>query len=242
MLGPFIRRCQRADVWVLIVSDIGNPFFTLVARGVEDVAHSAGYSVVLCNSDEDPSKEARYLEVAERERASGVIISPSAFGSDVSRLLAARIPVVAIDRPLRQPVDSVLVRLRDGVRAATAHLFDEGWQMPACVSGPRRVDAAQQRLAGYRDAVRKRGVLAGRDVGIVAFDSGPWARFMNPPLSVVVQPTYEIGRRAAELLLHRIALRPTIDQHNNDLPTTVTLSTELIVRASSRRRSELAGV
>ena len=255
-------RRQRADVWVLIVSDIGNSFFTSVARGVEDVAQQAGFSVVLCNSDEDPSKEARYLEVAERERVSGVIMSPNIFGSDISRLIAANIPVVAIDRPLREPVDTVLVRLREGARAATTHLLDEGWTMPACVTGPRRVDTAQQRLAGTAtrcasaaaacrrhsprtptsrrrvrapwspslldrrvppdafviatsamtlgalDALHERDLLAGRDVGIVAFDSGPWARFLNPPLSVVVQPTYEIGRRAAELLLQRMAFRP----------------------------------
>jgi len=121
------------------------------------VAQQAGFSVVLCNSDEDPTKEARYLEVAERERVSGVIMSPNIFGSDISRLIAANIPVVAIDRPLREPVDTVLVRLREGARAATTHLLDEGWTMPACVTGPRRVDTAQQRLEGYRDALRSRG-------------------------------------------------------------------------------------
>jgi LacI family transcriptional regulator len=263
------------------------------------VAQQAGFSVVLCNSDEDPSKEARYLDVAERERVSGVILSPNIFGSDISRLIAANIPVVAIDRPLRArpaergrasaPVDSVLVRLRDGARAATLHLLDEGWAMPACVTGPRRVDTAQQRLAGYRDALRERGcdlpaafgahadfqaqsaravvaalldrrpppdsfviatsamtlgalealsergLLPGRDVGIVAFDSGPWARFLHPPMTVVVQPTYDIGRRAAELLLQRMGFHPTAGRHINDHPTTVMLSTELIVRASSRR-------
>jgi LacI family transcriptional regulator len=285
-------RRQRSDVWALIVSDIGNPFFTLVARGVEDVAQQAGFSVVLCNSDEDPSKEARYLDVAERERVSGVIMSPNIFGSDISRLIAANIPVVAIDRPLREPVDSVLVRLREGARAATTHLLDAGWTMPACLTGPRPVDTAQQRLAGYRDALRERGrrlpaafgaygdfqaqsareviaslldrrvppdafviansamtlgalevlgergMLPGRDVGIVAFHSGPWARFLNPPLSVVAQPTYEIGRRAAELLLQRMSFRPTPGRRVNDHPITVMLSTELTIRASSQRTSE----
>src|ERR1700730_4200596 len=138
-------RRQRSDVWVLIVSDIGNSFFTSVARGVEDVAQQAGFSVVLCNSDEDPSKEARYLEVAERERVSGVIMSPNIFGSDISRLIAANIPVVAIDRPLREPVDTVLVRLREGARAATTHLLDEGWTMPAWITAPPRVETGARR-------------------------------------------------------------------------------------------------
>jgi LacI family transcriptional regulator len=73
---------------------------------------------------------------------------------------------------------------------------------------------------------------------MVAFFSGPWAEFLNPPMSVVVQPIYEIGRRAAELLLQRMSFRPTAGRRINDHPTTVMLSTDLIVRASSRRSAE----
>jgi len=54
-------RKQHSEVIALVIPDIENPFFTSVARGVEDVAQAAGFSVVLCNTDEDPEKEARYL-------------------------------------------------------------------------------------------------------------------------------------------------------------------------------------
>lgn len=277
-------RRQRTDVWALIISDIGNPFFTAVARGVEDVAQRAGYSIVLCNTDEDPDKEARYLDVAEREQVAGVVMSPNDFGSDISRLTAAGIPVVAIDRPLREPVDSVLVHSSDGARAATLHLFDQGWSRPACITGPARAATAEQRLDGYLAAFSERrrrpaqslvrhadfradtaraavaSLLDGRnppdsffvanssmalgaleefahralrpgmDVGLIAFDDAPWAPFVNPPMSVVTQPTYDIGARAAELLLQRI---------NGELgsaePRRVVLPTKLIVRRSSRR-------
>jgi LacI family transcriptional regulator len=156
-------RLRRADVWALIISDISNPFFTAVARGVEDVAHEAGFSVILCNTDEDAAKEARYLEVAETEQVAGVIISPNLFGSDISRLRTAGIPVIAIDRALRDPVDSVMVRSREGARDATLHLFEQGWRRPACVTGPEGTDTAEQRLAGYEDAfttLKKRPVKA----------------------------------------------------------------------------------
>lgn len=277
-------RLQRTDVWALIISDIGNPFFTGVARGVEDVAQREGFSVILCNTDEDSKKEARYLDVAEREQAAGVIISPNMFGSDISRLTAAGIPVVAIDRPLREPVDSVLVNSGDGARKATLHLFAEGWARPACVTGPAQADTAEQRLAGYREAfvqthrrpakslVRHtdyraetarsavaslldspdppdsffianssmalgaleefshRHLVPGKDIGLIAFDDAPWAKFVNPPMSVVMQPTYDIGVQAGELLLQRLKRGlPMTDAR------TVTLSTALIVRASSRR-------
>jgi LacI family transcriptional regulator len=277
-------RRQRTDVWALIISDIGNPFFTSLARGVEDIAQRAGFSVVLCNSDEDPAKEAQYLDVAEREQVSGVILSPNIFGSDISRLIAANISVVAVDRPLREPVDSVLVHSRDGARAATTHLLDEGWSRPACITGPARADTSEQRLTGYLDALGERkwrtarrlirhtdyradsarqavaslldertppdsffvanssmalgvleefanrGIRPGEDVGLIAFDDAPWAPFVNPPMSVVAQPSYEIGTRAGELLLDRIRGEP-IDSS----PQTVTLSTTLVLRASSRK-------
>jgi LacI family transcriptional regulator len=277
-------RRQRADVWALIISDIGNPFFTSVARGVEDVAQREGYSIVLCNSDEDATKEAQYLDVAEREQVSGVILSPNVAGSDISRLTAANIPVVAVDRSMRGPVDSVLVLSRDGARNATLHLLDEGWNRPACVTGPAQADTAEQRLAGYLDALRERhirsaqtlirhtdyradtaraavagllnqrnppdalfvanssmalgaleelahrGLRAGVDIGLIAFDDAPWAPFVNPPMSVVAQPAYELGVRAGELLLDRIAKKAPPE------PRTELLSTSLIVRDSSRRR------
>ena len=58
----------------LIVLDISNPFFTDVARGVEDAASKAGVSVVLCNSDDDPAKEARYLGILAAQQVQGVLI------------------------------------------------------------------------------------------------------------------------------------------------------------------------
>lgn len=149
-------RLQRADVWALIISDIANPFFTAIARGVEDVAQGKGFSVVLCNTDEDPAKEAQYLEVAEQEQVSGVILSPNEIGSDISQLTKLGVPVVTVDRPLRERVDSVLVRSAAGAQEATEHLLDEGWRRPACITGPQTAQTAIQRLTGYRRALLAR--------------------------------------------------------------------------------------
>src|SRR5258708_38621633 len=70
-------RTRAAMVLGLIISDITNPFFTAVVRGVEDVAQLAGYSVVLANADEDVAKESRYLEVAAAEQMAGVLLTPA---------------------------------------------------------------------------------------------------------------------------------------------------------------------
>lgn len=280
-VGRSLRR-QRTDVLALIISDIGNPFFTAAARGFEDVAREAGFSVVLCNSDEDPGKEAQYLDVAERERFAGVVMSPNAVGSDIGRLRAAGIPVVAIDRPLQDEVDTVLVDSRGGAEAATSHLLDVGWKRPGCITGPASTDTSEQRLAGYRDALASRrrrqarslvrhadyraesareathsllrqrnppdslfvgnspmalGVLAacrelglrpGTDLGLVAFDDAPWAEFVDPPMTVIGQPAYEIGMHAGRLLVDRITGAPADPPARN-----VLLTTQLVVRQTS---------
>jgi LacI family transcriptional regulator len=154
-------RRKTTDVLALIISDVGNPFFTAITRGVEDVARSNGYSVLLCNSDEDSVKEATYLGVAEQEQVAGVIISPHSAATDISRLRAGKIPLVVIDRPLPEDTDTVMVHSREGARAATNHLIDSGWRRPACVTGPEDAATAEERLAGYLDAVREHGVGEG---------------------------------------------------------------------------------
>lgn len=155
-------RRRATTVWGLIISDIGNPFFTAMVRGVEDAAHEAGYSLVLCNSDDDLDKERRYIEIALAEQMAGVIISPAAeAASDLSLLVERGIPVVAVDRRLaRLDVDTVLVDNIRGARLATDHLIDAGCARIACITGPTRTTTAAERLDGYRLAHE----IAGRKV------------------------------------------------------------------------------
>src|SRR5215213_5693088 len=67
-------RSKMSSVIGLIISDIENPFFTSVVRGVEDVAYRHQMTVVLCNTDEDPKKQERYVDVMVKERVAGLII------------------------------------------------------------------------------------------------------------------------------------------------------------------------
>ena len=152
-------RRRVTDLLALIIPDIGNPFFTAVARGVEDAARGGGYALLLCNADEDSDKEAVYLGVAEQQHVAGVILSPHRGGSDVSALRAAGVPLVVIDRPLDEPVDTVTVHSFEGARAATDHLLDAGWMRPACITGPADATTALERLRGYQAAVGDAGVL-----------------------------------------------------------------------------------
>lgn len=147
------RRLRRrsSEVIALLIPDIENPFFTALARGVEDQALAAGFSVVLCNTDEQPSKEARYLDVALSEHMAGVILAPASMTSDLDALLARKTPVVTVDRSSRYDVDTVLMNNEDGARTGTTTLYERGFTRVACITGPREVQTAEQRAAGWRE-------------------------------------------------------------------------------------------
>ena len=152
-------RQTRVRIWTVIIADIENPFFTSVVRGIEDVAHATGYRLVLCNSDGDVDKEASYLDIAIRERMSGVILAAaSTRGSHIDRLLADGMPVVAIDRRLEgAKVDAVVVDNERGAFDATRHLLESGYRRVGCIAGPPEVSTSSERLAGYRAAMRNSG-------------------------------------------------------------------------------------
>jgi LacI family transcriptional regulator, galactose operon repressor len=151
-------RRQVNQVWAAIVADIGNPFFTAVVRGIEDVARAEDHRLVLCNSDEDVDTEASYVDVVIAERMAGVVISvASPSESNLRPLLDRGIRVVAVDRrPADVEVDSVVVDNRLGAETATAHLMDRGCDRIGFITGPARVDTANERLQGYRDALGRR--------------------------------------------------------------------------------------
>ena len=279
-------RRQQTSVWGMVISDIRNPFFTDMVRAVEDVAYAAGYSLVLCDSDEDITKEARYLDLIVAERMAGAIVSPaSPAASDLGPVVAHGIPVVLVDRRVDSPtLDTVLVDNRRGAHDAVEHLIANGYRRIACITGPERTTTGAERLAGYRDALERAGrpfdanlvrfadfheaggfeatrsLLelrvspeaifvannlmtlgalgaiedAGRtipaQVALVGFDDMPWARLVRPPLTTIAQPTYELGRETARLLLSRI-------RGDQSSPRHVMLATSLRIRGSSARRT-----
>src|SRR5450432_395473 len=156
-------RAGRSRIIGLVVLDVANPFFTDVARGVEDEASMAGLAVILCNSDDQLPKETRYLELLEEHRVQGVLITPVAGADERLSLLQRRgTPVVLVDS--RSPaggqcsvaVDDVL-----GGDVAMAHLIGEGHQRVAFIGGPLSLHQVTDRRDGALRALAR----AGRDPG-----------------------------------------------------------------------------
>lgn len=144
-------RRHRSEVIALIIPDIENPFFTSLARGVEDRAQEAGFSVVLCDSDERPEKETTYLDIVQAEHMAGVILVPATDHPTLDRLLAQRTPVIAVDRMARNhQIDAVLLDNYAVGRAAAELLYAKGFQRVGCVTGPGETETAHLRAAGWR--------------------------------------------------------------------------------------------
>ncbi len=154
-------RAGRSRTIGLVVLDVANPFFTDVARGVEDAASEAGLAVILCNSDDQKAKESRYLEVLEEHRVQGILITPVA-GADarLARVQRRGTPVVLVDS--RSPsrgqcsvsVDDVL-----GGDLAVTHLLEAGHERIAFVGGP----LSTRQVADRRDGAIRALERAGRD-------------------------------------------------------------------------------
>ncbi len=159
-------RSRRTRSIALILPDITNPFWPTVARGVEDAAQRGGYTVLLCNSDENADKQARYLEVVISQQVDGVVIAPA--DSDAANLAPLRergIPTVVLDRRVDGwDVDTVRGDSVGGAHMLTRHLIELGHRRIAMLTGPANTSTSQERLAGYEAALKRASIEADRDL------------------------------------------------------------------------------
>ncbi len=277
-------RSKRTHTLALVLTDITNPFFTTVARGVEDTASDAGYTVIFCNTDESESEEKKYLQVLLQQQVDGILLVPASGTSESIDLIQKQhTPVVVLDRRLPPDVDVDTVRCENEVGAyqLVRLLTELGHRQIAILSGPLGVSTAEDRLAGYRralsesqlrvderyvvygsfnqvsgtemmreilaleprptavfaannlisigalQAIQNAGLHVPEDMALVTFDDLPPMLLTTPFFTVAAQPAYEMGRRATQLLLARLA---------NTAPAPcqqIILPTELIMRRSS---------
>ncbi len=145
-------RSRQSHTLALIMSDITNPFWTTVARGVEDTAAENNYRTMLCNTDEDPAKEANYLSLLVERRVDGVIVAPvTRDKKSLALLKQQQVPYVLIDRRVDGlKVDAVYGDSRHGARLLIDHLLEVGHRRIALINGPGTISTAQDRADGYR--------------------------------------------------------------------------------------------
>jgi LacI family transcriptional regulator len=152
-------RAGRSRTVGLVVLDVGNPFFTDLASGVEATAAKTGLSVILCNSGDDPDRERHYLSLMQEQRAFGVLITPvGTHNPDIEVLRKHGIPVVLVDRGSNRQQCSVSVNDRVGGESAVAHLIAQGHRRIAFIGGTSATKQVRERLAGARLAIKAAGL------------------------------------------------------------------------------------
>jgi len=159
MLGPSLRFKQTMTL-ALVLTDITNPFWTTVARGVEDIAQASGYSIILCNTDESENKQEQYLQMLMRRRVDGILLVPACSNPKPVHIIQKQgIPVVLLDRQVPDiQVDIVRADSENGAYQLTQHLLSLGHKRIAMLAGPRTVSTAVDRVNGYQRALADAGL------------------------------------------------------------------------------------
>ncbi len=151
---------RKTMVLGLMVPDVGNPFYSPVARGAESVARRAGYRVLLCNSEGELAYEREYIADMLRHRVEGLLIVPASDESRVHlhRLDRAGTPYVLIDRSV-PGVDADVVQgdSLGGARKLIEHLISLGHSRIAMLAESELVSTSRERRRGYREALQAAG-------------------------------------------------------------------------------------
>jgi LacI family transcriptional regulator len=200
-LARGLRR-DKTNMIGMIIPDVTNPFFPAVVRGAEDVAFENGYRLVLCNTDNDHSKEIAHLNELRTYLPSGLIVIPSNFSDLTVQAESYRrsgTAVVCVDRlPKDWNGDTVTANNEHGAYEATNYLLRQGHKQLAIITGPRHLTNAQERLKGFKRALHEKKIsIAPEYIQETTFD--------------------QHGGHAKTMLLLRMIPRPTVIFAGNDM-------------------------
>ena len=151
----------------MLIPNSSNPYFAEIVRIVEDRCFGAGYTLVLCNTDDEPRRQSVYLQVLAERRIDGLIVVSTGAGDDdslVTQLHGLRIPTVLVDREIADPAcDLVETAHMQGGLLAVRHLLSLGHKRIACIGGPVGVMPSEQRIEGWRMALAENGTTPNAD-------------------------------------------------------------------------------
>jgi LacI family transcriptional regulator len=149
-------RVRRTCTVGMVIADVTNPFFTDVIRGVEKEAQRNGYSVILCDSNEDPALEHHYLGTLSARRVDGVLLAQTSSSSIQESRVHKRFPIVLIDRvPLGFTGAAVITDNLSAAYEGTRHLIDLGHRRIAIITGQLNLSNGLDRLEGFRKALQE---------------------------------------------------------------------------------------
>lgn len=270
----------------VIIPEIVHYFFSSVISGIEDVAYNSGYTVIICQSNEDYEKEVKTIQTLLSKRVDGVLASVAKTSAKFDHYYEAKnsnIPLVFFDRVCNIPnTDRVIVDDYSGAYKAVTHLIDAGCKRIAHLATSQELLIGKNRKNGYVQALKDKGIEVDeeiilrcdtdlhaqkcipyllslekkidgvfavndltaitamsiikrsgfsipQDIAIAGFSNSHYANMTDPPLTTIEQKGFEMGQKAARMLIERI-------QSDVEIETRVDqIKTELKVRGSTQR-------
>jgi LacI family transcriptional regulator len=161
-----LRQGRVSRTLGLVIGDVANPFYSAIARGVEEETRGRGFLVIAGSSDDDPERERMLLHLLCERRVDGLAVVPS--GEDHRYLLdelAHGTRIVFIDRlPGRIDADAILLDNVGGARRAVEHLVAHGHRRIAIAADAPTISTAAERYRGYREALAAAGIAVDEDL------------------------------------------------------------------------------
>jgi LacI family transcriptional regulator len=291
--NPMARSLKQGNSKALgiIIPTIDNNFFSQVINGVESVAYSKGYNIIMTQTHESYDLELSNTELLTIRAIDGLLISLSTGTKDIShlkRLHDQGLPIVFFDR-VSDEIDThkIIVDNFKGAYDATIHLIKSGYKRIAHITSSNNVSITAERLKGYEQALEENGIpvkehyikycpQGGKDIdevqqalnelldapdrpdaiftatdrvttttlallhkmhikipediALLGFASTQLADVLNPPLTQVFQPGFEMGKKATEMLIQLIESRRPTEEFE-----TIVLPAQLFLRDSTKR-------
>ncbi|WP_042222146.1 LacI family DNA-binding transcriptional regulator [Oceanobacillus manasiensis] len=252
----------------VIVANILHVFSTQVIRAIEDFCHEANFHIIVCNADDDPVKEKKYMDMLRAKQVDGIIVFPT--GGNLAlyqQLVRDKYPIVFVDRMVPEvEVNTVLLDNEKAAKLGVDLLVTKGYQGIGMITPPlhRYVTPRMERMNGYQKALKahdikfdpqllisaeighirqqldvllqqpnkpdailaindrvlfeilqyakEKGLSIPDDLAVIGIDEVTFAGFYSPTLTTIAQPAFEMGKKAAELLLNQIQDKTEVDE------------------------------
>ncbi|WP_188456253.1 LacI family DNA-binding transcriptional regulator [Virgibacillus oceani] len=270
----------------VIVANILHAFSTQVIRSIENVCNENGFSTIICNADDNPEKEKKYIETLLAKQVDGLIVVPISGNSDTyEKLLNQDFPIVFLDRLVDGlNTDTVLLNNGKASELAVNHLLENGYEKIAIVTTSLidNVTPRVERINGYIKALEENNISVrtdyikgmelskipqglnelfsldekpdaivsgndltlmeilkysfehqiriGKEIGLITIDEVSFGPIHSPPLTTIAQPTFEMGKEVATILLNKIR-----DKNAKQDPAVHRYEPRLIVRKSTKK-------
>lgn len=251
----------------VIVANILHVFSTQVIRAIEDYCNESNFHIIVCNADDDPTKEKRYIDMLRAKQVDGIIAFPTGGNGELyNKLIKDNYPVVFMDRILTDvDIPTVMLDNNKASLLAVSQLVKNGYQKIGMVSPPLTpcITPRIERIEGYKQALRKHDIPFNpdylvsdeiaileekvyqmltqddppkaivamndrvlfeiltyakkqqlnipKDLSLIGIDDVSYASIYSPTLTTIAQPAFQMGEKAAELLLGRIRDNNTED-------------------------------